>query len=212
MLPAESTLERESMSDRIRNAILRRIADGTYQPGHRLVELQLAKEFGTSQGPVREALRELETLQVVETKRYCGSSVREVPLKERQEAYEVRAVLEQYAAQLAAPYLKGNVEELHRLATEIMAAAEKGDVPEYAAKDLPFHRTIVEQSRNSVLLRNWEQLGFELQTRIHLSRNSEHLVANATAHFAIVNALNRGDGHAAGRLLRDHAMSFVNDD
>ena len=91
MLSAESTLERESMSDRIRNAILRRIADGTYLPGHRLVELQLAKEFGTSQGPVREALRELETLQVVETKRYCGSSVREVPLKERQEAYEVRA-------------------------------------------------------------------------------------------------------------------------
>ena len=200
------------MSDRIRNAILRRIADGIYLPGQRLIELQIAKEFGTSQAPVREALRELETLHVVEAKRYCGATVREVPLRERQEAYQVRGVLEQFAAQLAAERINGDVTELRKLADEIMKAAQDGDVPSYAASDIPFHRHIVELSGNKVLLRNWEQLGFELQTRVHLSRNRAGITNNASAHFAIVDALERGDGETAGNLLRAHAMSFVNDD
>jgi len=200
------------MSDRVRNEILRRIADGVYLPGQRLIELQLAEEFGTSQAPIREALRELETLHVVEAKRYCGARVREVPLRERREAYQVRAVLEEFAAQLAAAQIAGQVDELRQLATEIMQAARKGDVAAYAAKDLPFHRKIMELSGNEVLLRNWDLLGFELQTRIHLSRNRANITRNALAHFEIVDALERGDGDAAGLILRGHAMSFVNDD
>ena len=49
------TIKRESVGGQIKDLLLERILDGTYKPGHRLVELQIAEEFNTSQAPVREA-------------------------------------------------------------------------------------------------------------------------------------------------------------
>src|ERR1700733_11664714 len=108
------SLERACMSDRIRRALAERIIAGQLAPGERLVEMRIAEEFRTSQAPVREALRELETLRLVESEPYRGTRVREVGEREMADAYAVRAVLEQAAAELAAPVLKGNVDHLRR--------------------------------------------------------------------------------------------------
>ena len=59
--------------------------DGTYKPGDRLLELQIAREFNSSQGPVREALRELEALRLVESQVYRGTRVRGVNAREMRE-------------------------------------------------------------------------------------------------------------------------------
>ena len=96
-------LERDCMSDRIRRVLAERIIGGALAPGERLVEMRIAEEFRTSQAPVREALRELETLRLVESEPYRGTRVREVGEREMAEAYAVRAVLEQAAAEAAAP-------------------------------------------------------------------------------------------------------------
>ena len=70
---------RDSMRDQIRRELTKlRIVNGTYRPGERLVELQVAKEFNTSQAPVREAFRELEALRLVESQAYRGTRVREI--------------------------------------------------------------------------------------------------------------------------------------
>ena len=68
-------LDHHPISARIRNALLERIVGGDYAPGVRLVELQLAREFGTSQAPVREALRDLETAGLVTIRPRRGSFV-----------------------------------------------------------------------------------------------------------------------------------------
>ena len=68
-------LDHQPISVRIRNALLERILGGHYAPGDRLVELQLAREFGTSQAPVREALRDLETAGLVTIRPRRGSFV-----------------------------------------------------------------------------------------------------------------------------------------
>src|SRR5277367_5010048 len=101
MARKEHALQRESMAERVKQDLLRRIMNGELQPGARLVELQLARELNTSQGPVREALRELEGLDLVVTEPYKGSRVREVTLLDIREAYKVRSALEELAAQLA---------------------------------------------------------------------------------------------------------------
>jgi len=206
----ETTGFRESMSDRIRQVILQRITEGVYLPGHRLVELQIARELGTSQTPVREALRELEALHVVEVRPYCGTRVREVSDAESRDAYRVRGVLEELAGQLAAPRIQCELPTLRAYAEAILAAAQADDVAAYAEHDLPFHRKIVELSGNAVLLRSWEALGFELRTRMFLSRNKAHILDSAQAHFAILAALENGDGTTAGRLLREHSNGFAN--
>src|SRR5947209_4717619 len=79
------TVRRDCMRDQIRKELIKRIVDGTYRPGDRLVELQVAREFNTSQAPVREALRELEALRLVESETYRGTRVREISRREMKE-------------------------------------------------------------------------------------------------------------------------------
>ena len=65
-MPREASISRSVLSDQIRDRLLEAILDGSYQPGSRIVETRVARECGTSQAPVREALRDLEALGVVE--------------------------------------------------------------------------------------------------------------------------------------------------
>lgn len=200
--------DRQCMSDRIRNAITSRIFDGTLKAGERLVELEIAREFDTSQTPVREALRELESLKLVECVPYRGTRVRQISDREMLEAYTVRGVLEQLAAELAAPRLKGNVDDIRASLTKIHEAAQSGDIDAYAHYNLEFHRGIVLASDNQILIDCWDRLSFEGRVRLHLRRHHEpKLVDRAREHDAPLNALEAGDGITAGRLMREHAES-----
>ena len=78
----------------------------------RLVELQLAREFGSSQAPVREALRELETAGLVTIRPRRGSFVNDYHARAQHEIYEVRGALEEAAMRLAMPRLTGDTRAL----------------------------------------------------------------------------------------------------
>lgn len=199
---------RQCMSDRIRSSLAERIFDGTLKAGDRLVELDIAREFDTSQTPVREALRELESLRLVESVPYRGTRVREISDREMIEAYTVRGILEQLAAELAAPRLKGNVADIRASLALIHEAARNGDIELYARHNMDFHRAIVLASDNQVLIQSWDRLSFEGRVRLHLrSRHETKLVDRAREHDGPVDALEAGDGITAGRLLREHAES-----
>lgn len=73
-----SAMVRESTAAQVRRILSERILSGELLPGTRLRELHVAAELEVSQGPVREALRELEMLGLVHTEPYKGTSVREV--------------------------------------------------------------------------------------------------------------------------------------
>jgi DNA-binding GntR family transcriptional regulator len=92
----------------VKQQILERILKGRYSPGQRLREVALAKELNTSPIPVREALRELESLRIVESEAYKGVRVRQPTPKDLVEAYELRALLESYAAEKGGRSFKGN--------------------------------------------------------------------------------------------------------
>ena len=200
-------VKRDPIREQIRRVLLARILDGTYQPGDRLLELQIARELNVSQGPVREALRELAALRLVECKAYCGTRVRGVNAREMREAYQVRGALEELAAPAAAARLKGNVTALEGEVAGLRAAAKVHDLDAYAAHNLKFHRLIVEAADNGILLRLWESLDFEARARVALEQPIA-LRRAAESHQPIVDALNRGDGKRAGRLLRAHAESM----
>src|SRR6266705_3268452 len=104
-------LNRTVLRDQVKEILLKRILDGEYKPGDRLVEMHIAQEFEISQAPVREALRELEALGFVESEPYRGTHVRAVTKSELTEIYPVRAALEEVAARAAALRLE-NVEAL----------------------------------------------------------------------------------------------------
>lgn len=199
-------LPRECMSDQIRQILEQRIVSGTLKPGDRLLELEIAREFNTSQTPVREALERLHTQRLVESVPYRGTYVRAISSREMQEAYAVRGVLEQLAAELAASLLHGDVSELRAIQQDLHAAAVRGDIMAYAEHNERFHRTIVEQSQNQMLLEAWRNLGFEMRVRILMTKHADpDLVARAAEHDPVVDALEQQDGITAGQFLREHS-------
>jgi DNA-binding GntR family transcriptional regulator len=202
-------VQRRSLKDQVKQKILERILKGRYAPGQRLREVALAKELDTSPIPVREALRELAILRVVESEAYKGVRVRQITPNELIEAYELRAVLECYAAEKGARNFKGKVEPLRKRYLAMLAAARAGDIEAYVQHDLPFHRLIVEAAQNAFLLRAWDGLGFEIRTRIFLTSKEFDMVQIAKLHEPIVDAFERGDAKLAARLLREHSLGFA---
>jgi DNA-binding GntR family transcriptional regulator len=202
-------VNRHCIHDQVRETIVERILDGTYRPGDRLVELQLARELHTSQGPVREALRELEALRLVETQRFCGTRVRRMTYADLRESIQVRAALEQMAAPVAAMRMKKNTAALEKEMEHLRKAARARDLKAYARHNMNFHRQIVEAAGNATLLRMWDSLALELSTRLNLTRTSIDMRKVVEAHQPILDALHRGNGEQAARLLRRHVDGIL---
>ena len=202
------SLNRAVLSDQVKEILLKRILDGEYSPGDRLVEMHIAQEFEISQAPVREALRELEALGFVESEPYRGTRVRAVTKSELTEIYPVRAALEEVAARAAAVHLAGNVESLEAELEAMLAAAEKGDLYEEVQHDVEFHRLIVEASGNRVLQDMWRSLRIEARTLISVLKAHIGGYELAEMHRPVLEALAEGDAEKAGLLLRNHVEYF----
>jgi DNA-binding GntR family transcriptional regulator len=88
-----SGISRTVLREQVKDLLLQRIASGELRPGDRIVETRVAAELGTSQAPVREALRDLELLRLVESEPFKGARVRGFGNAELVEVYPVRAAL-----------------------------------------------------------------------------------------------------------------------
>lgn len=206
----ESSVMRQSLREQVREEILRRIAMGDLKPGCRIVETRLAAEFGVSPIPVREAIRELVAMGILESAPHKGARVREVTLQETIEAMQIRAELDALAARSAAKRLKGNTAELKAVVERLVEAARARDFAGFLENNQAFHRTIVEASGNSVLFRIWNLMAFEVRAKFILEYlATADLVAIAEEHLAILDALHRGEGAEAAQLLAEHSNQLV---
>jgi DNA-binding GntR family transcriptional regulator len=203
-----TVLTRTVLREQVKEILLERILDGTYAPGDRLVETRIAQELGTSQAPVREALRELELLRFVESKPYVGARVREVSEEELAEIYPVRAAIEDVAAREAALRLDGRVEQLRAELEAMRQAADAGDLHGQVEADVRFHRLIVEAAGNRTLLEVWGSLRVEARTVITVLATGIDRHELAEMHRPILDALAARDPAEAGRVVRDHVEHF----
>src|SRR3970040_145362 len=150
----DSAISRSVLSDQVKDRLLQAILDGRYSPGARIVETRVARELGTSQAPVREALRDLEALGVVETTAFRGARVRRPSAAELLEAFEIRPKRESLGARLAVTRLTdADLDELAGYVEEMQAAAEAGDTRAEATADAAFHGRVVELDGNATLER-----------------------------------------------------------
>ncbi len=199
---------RRALREEIKAALLERILEGELAPGQRIVETRVAQEFEVSQAPVREALRELESLRLVVTEPHRGARVREVTTEELREIYPVRAALEEVAARAAAQALRGDASALQADLDAMLDAARAGDVARLVAHDVAFHRRVVQTSGNRTLEELWASLQVHTRTTItYLAIQDLHAVAES--HRPVLDALAAGDGEGAGRALRAHIESFA---
>ena len=200
-------IARQVLSAQVKDRILRWILEGELAPGSRIVETRVARRLGTSQAPVREALRDLATLGFVEIQPYQGSRVRQPSRRELQEAIVVRGELEALAGRLAAPRLNDeHLERLEGLMADMADAAERGDPHEQALRNTEFHAIIVEAAGNRSLERLWRMLEPFGRTYVTASLPGIDLRWLGERHRVIIDALRAHDPEAAAATLRQHAV------
>ncbi len=195
---------RQLLREQVKEGVLARILSGEYAPGERLVETRIAREFGTSQVPVREALRDLESLRFVESEPFRGARVRAVSPEELLEIYPIRSALEEVAARAAAVRLQGDVAAIRDELEAMYEASARGDLHEQVQHDVEFHRLIAEASGNSILVEVWLSLRVEGRTMVTALRTDISLDAIAGLHEPIVEALAAADPELAADAMRRH--------
>ncbi|SHJ35268.1 DNA-binding transcriptional regulator, GntR family [Clostridium magnum DSM 2767] len=200
------TLFREEIRDRIIDAIL----SNELKPGERIVETRLAKELGVSQSPVREAIRELEMIGLVETRPFQGSYVREITLKDVMDSERVRLALEKLAIKDTVEIINDEqIEELKKILIEMEEAAKNKEIDLFVRNDVLFHKKIVEIPNNQTLFRLWDQCHIKDWTFIFTKLTYKDLDFLALRHEDIYNALKSRDKKKAVDSIINHHDGLV---
>jgi len=191
----------------VKDVLMERIIEGHYKPGARLIETQIARELGVSQAPVREALRELESVGMVESYAFRGARVRKPTREELIEAFPVRAALESLAAGEAAGRITDDqLDQLEELIEDMESAAERGNAHEQAIANAQFHGLIVEAAQNRTLEKLWAFLEPGARTYLTTARAGGDLTEVAVRHRKILGPLRARDREAAAAAMREHLL------
>lgn len=199
-------------ADRVFEALQDAIVRGDIAPGARVGETELAVRFGTSRGPLREALRRLESRRLVERTPHVGIRIASLDHAALIELYYLREALEGMAARLAALHM--TCEEVSGLKNLLAAhqqdEALKADTAYFQQEgDFDFHYRVIHGSHNTALT---ELLVGELYHRIRMYRYQFSAYANRPQkafgeHLRIVEAIEARDGDLAEMLMRRHISS-----
>jgi DNA-binding GntR family transcriptional regulator len=188
---------------RIRDAIV----DGRLEPGRRLKEEELARELGISRTPIREALRVLQTEDLVVATPNRGAVVRAHAADELEDLYDLRALLEGHAARRAAERVTdAQIEEL-RASCDRFAAVSPDDLSGLVRENLVFHNAILELAGSARLASMAGKV-----IRLPLVYNSyrwyspEQKRISVRFHTRIVDALAAHDADQAQLIMGDHVL------
>jgi serine phosphatase RsbU (regulator of sigma subunit) len=192
-----------------RARLAKELFNGRYQPGEQLELPKLARSYHIDSETLRATFREFQALGFVAMSGRSTAIVCTPNPKEMQEAYEIRAGLEEISGRTAAATFKGNAGRLRYELAAMRATLEEGDLDAYAEHDVRFHRVILRASQNDMLLRVWDTLGIDIRMRATVGTVAHKLSEIVESHQPIVEALDRGQGTEAGLLLRNHVETFM---
>lgn len=198
-----------TLTDIAFDKLVEAITSGEFKPGQRLSEAKLARQFGISRGPLREALGRLEGRMVMR-RPHLGVSVMEFSSDAIAQSFAVREALEGMAARLAAQNMPDDeIVALRKVLQTQKTESEAGGMG--AAPAQIFHLMVIRGSRNTRLIEILvDQL--RLQMSIHRSRSREGDPRSVDAwseHVEIVDALAGRDAEAAEAAMRKHLRCYA---
>jgi DNA-binding GntR family transcriptional regulator len=191
--------------DRLR----RNIVSGELAPGSRIVELDIAGQVGTSQGPVREALQRLEREGLVQRRAHSATVVTDLVLDEMYELFSIRSLIEGFAIRHTVECISAEqCDQLAHLTGLMREEGRREDMLGLTVYDMEFHRLICKWSGNATLLRAWDPLYSQIQrfvVRTHRDYFGS-VTAVAETHDPIVAALRNHDVEQVTPLIQEHIM------
>lgn len=185
-----------------------RIYDSTYEFGEKLVISRLAKEFESSEIPVREALNQLNTEGLIDFRPHVGAIVTPLSKKDVQDIFEIRIVLEVLATRLAVGNLTdGDLNHLKSIIAESQEAFQLRDYKKISKLNFKFHMHIYERSRNTLLVNTIYDLWMNSGRYPNLfEKNDEHIKVSLAEHEKIYHALLDKDADLAEKITKQHKV------
>lgn len=201
-------LQNHSLTGAVQEEIERLINVGELGPGDKLTEAALAERLGVSRGPVREAFRVLEEVGLVQLEKNRGVYVRQIPLEEALEIFDLRAMIEAHVGStLAANATDEQLANLRALVTQMEHAVQVEDEATYYRLNVEFHESMVSYAGNKKLIGMYRKLTRELS--LFRRRNfSDHalLVTSVNEHRDILDAIGSRNAVKAAEALRQHVL------
>lgn len=194
------------------NVLRSGIIEGTFPPGSRITEQEIAAVTEVSRTPVREAMRRLQAEGLLEFAPHQSPMVRSWSDADAEEIFELRTLLEAQAAQRAARH--ATKEEIHRLRT--LAETQQAEVENkrigylerIAGLNEQFHKTLYEASGSKRLQSILASLAdAPLVFEVFRDYSQDELQRSARHHLEIVQAIQAGDGDWAASVMRSHVRA-----
>ncbi len=195
---------REQIVFSLRESIIR----GELKPGTKLTEPELATRLGISRTPIRESFRQLESegfLTVIPRK---GAVVSNITRKDIEDFFELKSLLEGYAARVAAEKMtEKDVDKLIQLNKELADCAENNNYERFFTKNEEFHNYFLTLCGNEKLVEIRDTmvkrfLGFRMAALSMPGR----LMESVKQHEQAIKAFKKGDGRLAEAVLVEHAL------
>jgi len=205
-----SLREHLNLSDRILKIIEAHIVSGAIKPGERLVEIELAKNLGTSKSPVREALKKLEGEGIVRLIPRKGYFVRDINRKSIEDFVDIMIVIEPAIAGYALKRKNAAIcKAIDEILSEMKQTLRKKDYAPYVALNDRFHGLFVNLTENEWFIKFFSALhkqadmlrSLSLYSRDRFSRSIEE-------HQAIAGAFLAGDEKMLEKAVRHHILNF----
>lgn len=184
------------------------ILAGKFQPGAALREIPLAEEYGASRQTMREALRSLSDLGLVELHARRGARIPTMSPSRAREVYTLRALLEPFA--LRAALVEGRIRSAEMTRIEVaydhmVACAEGNDVASLIEADMTFHWELCSPCNHGMLLDFLKRLqNATRQSMVHMKVYGSDAEGEVESHAPILRAVRERDADGAAQAMRDH--------
>ena len=206
--PTIALLQTSSLVNVVHAELEKMILSGRLASGEKLTELTIATKLGISRGPLREAFRLLEEAGLVRITKNRGVFVRDIPVEEAIEIFDLRAAMDELVGRkLAQNITPVQIMEIRGMVDSMEKAVKEKDAYHYHLLNLKFHDRLVELAGNNKLAEIYRKLIKELSLFRRLNLEDGWLMPiSASEHRQIVKAIASGDADAAGKAMFEHVM------
>lgn len=197
---------REKIYEKIRDDI----TYGIFTPGARVIEAELAQKYKVSRSPIREVLRQLESEGLITFETNRGTTIAKPSIKQVEEIYTLRRLLESYAARLTAENVKEeDIPYLRNLQKQLGIAAKNMDLRNWLYNNRLFHNFMADHCGNSNLI---QVLG-NLKRRVY---RYSYITVNIPGHFddylqhheGMLRGCEKNDGEMAEKYMKLHLQKI----
>jgi len=183
-----------SLSEHVYMALKRQILKGELPPGHRLIVLEIAKQFEVSQAPVREALERLKQEGLIIGKQNKGSVVSEITPKEIRDIYELRQLIEGHALRETMKVLtREDIGYLENIVVQMKQAVDDNDPYRLVELDMNFHGFFYERSGNALFVDIWNRIRTKIMRFISVTNKDHPGYSIPDSHTEILDLIKSGD-------------------